>query len=203
MGNEFKKKTMRLSTLSSGRLRHLRQVVFFVMEGKNTEPAYFDWLKTNGWISSRFALRLDRSTGATDAKNLLRRAERLRKSNPDAVVCIILDKDRNSQDSINELYQWQSNHPKNCKVAVSFQKFELFLLMHYGEVFGVKTPSEIDSKMELVEPGYGRKKIPKMKNRTRQDLEREISLAQSKVNQLPDKDVSQIAALVQWLISAE
>ena len=200
MGSALKENTKRFSSICSGKKRFLRQPVCLVVEGKNTEPAYFEWLRSNNWISSKFVLRLDSVEGATAAKNLLKRAERLRKSNRDAIVCIVLDKDQNSAESLNELYQWRDKYPEKCKVAVSIPKFELFLLMHYGEVVGLNTPSEIDARIETVQPGYGRRKIPKMNSLTRENLRRAITLAKLKVNRLPEKDVSEIATLVEWLI---
>lgn len=40
-----------LSRFSSQRIRQARKPVILIVEGKNTEPAYFDWLNKNRFAS--------------------------------------------------------------------------------------------------------------------------------------------------------
>ena len=179
------------------------KLLFFLVEGKNTEPAYFDWLRKQELVNEKFNLKLQPAEGATSAKGLLSRAKRIRKENPDAYLCVILDKDANSEEILNSLQAWAKKFPEKCKVAITFPKFELFLLMHYGDVSGLNTAGAIDRQMEIYQPGYSRKKIPNMERLSADNVLDALKRAKLAKNQLPERDASQIADLVQWLIKAD
>ena len=137
MERKSKHTKMGLSRFGKSSIRRTRQTVIFLVEGKNTEPAYFDWLRKQELVNEKFNLKLQPAEGATSAKGLLSRAKRIRKENPDAYLCVILDKDANSEEILNSLQAWAKKFPEKCKVAITFPKFELFLLMHYGDVSGL------------------------------------------------------------------
>ena len=192
-----------LSRFRKSFIRQTRQTVIFLVEGKNTEPVYFDWLRNQRLVNEKFNLKLQHAEGATSAKGLLSRAKRIRKENPDAYLCVILDKDANSEEILNSLQAWAKKFPEKCKVAITFPKFELFLLMHYGDVSGLNTAGAIDRQMEIYQPGYSRKKIPNMERLSADSVLDALKRAKLAKNQLPERDASQIADLVQWLIKAD
>ena len=194
---------MGLSRFGKSSIRRTRQTVIFLVEGKNTEPAYFDWLRKQELVNEKFNLKLQPAEGATSAKGLLSRAKRIRKENPDAYLCVILDKDANSEEILNSLQAWAKKFPEKCKVAITFPKFELFLLMHYCDVSGLNTAGAIDRQMEIYQPGYSRKKIPNMERLSADNVLAALKRAKLAKNQLPERDASQIADLVQWLIKAD
>ena len=109
-----------LSRFSSQRIRQARKPVILIVEGKNTEPAYFDWLKKIGLLRDDLNLKIEKSTGATSAKKLLARAERIRKNNPGVLICVVLDKDSNSSETLEALRIWQSHLPsyKSKKLGI-------------------------------------------------------------------------------------
>ena len=203
MERKSKHTKMGLSRFGKSSIRRTRQTVIFLVEGKNTEPAYFDWLRKQGLVSEKFNLKLRHAEGATSAKNLLSRAKRIRKENPDAYLCVILDKDENSDEVLNSLQGWAKKFPEKCKVAITFPKFELFLLMHYGDVSGLNTAGAIDSQMEIYQPGYSRKKIPNLERLSADSVLAALKRAKLAKNQLPERDASQIADLVEWLIKSD
>ena len=188
-----------LSRFSSQRFRQPRKPVILIVEGKNTEPAYFDWLKRIGLIRDDFNLKIEKSSGATSAENLLTRAERMRKNNPGAIICIVLDQDRNSSETLDALRIWQSHHPDQTRVAISIPKFEIFLLMHFRTVDGLNTPEAIDAAMEIIQPGYKRQKLPKMSGCGIESVYRAIEAANLKSNQLPERNAFDLAQLVEFL----
>ena len=171
-----------------------------IVEGKNSEPAYFDWLKQKSLIKEDFNLKVEKSTGATSAKNLLSRAERIRKNNPEAIVCVVLDRDRNSSEILDALRKWQLQHSAQTRVAISIPKFEIFLLMHYMSVDGLNTPEVIDATMEKIQPGYKRQKLPKMVGCGIENVYQAIDAAKLKKNQLPERNAYDLAVLVEFLI---
>lgn len=203
MERKSKHTKMGLSRFGKSSIRRTRQTVIFLVEGKNTEPAYFDWLRKQELVNEKFNLKLQPAEGATSAKGLLSRAKRIRKENPDAYLCVILDKDANSEEILNSLQAWSKKFPEKCKVAITFPKFELFLLMHYGDVSGLNTAVAIDRQMEIYQPGYSRKKIPNMERLSADNVLAALKRAKLAKNQLPERDASQIADLVQWLIKAD
>ena len=203
MERKSKHTKMGLSRFGKSSIRRTRQTVIFLVEGKNTEPAYFDWLRKQELVNEKFNLKLQPAEGATSAKGLLSRAKRIRKENPDAYLRVILDKDANSEEILNSLQAWAKKFPEKCKVAITFPKFELFLLMHYGDVSGVNTAGGIDRQMEIYQPGYSRKKIPNMERLSADNVLAALKRAKLAKNQLPERDASQIADLVQWLIKAD
>lgn len=192
-----------LSRFSSQRFRQPRKPVILIVEGKNTEPAYFDWLKKIGLIRNDLNLKIEKSTGATSAKNLLTRAERIRKNNPEALVCIVLDQDRNSSETLEVLRIWQSKHPDQTRVAISIPKFEIFLLMHFRSVDGLNTPEAIDAAMEIIQPEYKRQKLPKMSGCGVENVYQAIKAASLMSNQLPERNASDLAQLVEFLIKKD
>ena len=192
-----------LSRFSSQRFRQPRKPVILIVEGKNTEPAYFDWLKKIGLIRDDLNLKIEKSGEATSAKNLLTRAERIRKNNPEALVCIVLDQDRNSSETLEALRIWQSKHPDQTRVAISIPKFEIFLLMHFRSVDGLNTPEAIDAAMEIIQPGYKRQKLPKMSGCKTENVYRAIEAANLKSNQLPERNAFDLAQLVEFLIKKD
>ena len=203
MERKSKHTKMGLSRFGKSSIRRTRQTVIFLVEGKNTEPAYFDWLRKQELVNEKFNLKLQPAEGATSAKGLLSRAKRIRKENPDAYLCVILDKDANSEEILNSLQAWARKFPEKCKVAITFPKFELFLLMHYCDVSGLNTAGAIDRQMEIYQPGYSRKKIPNMERLSADNVLAALKRAKLAKNQLPERDASQIADLVQWLIKAD
>lgn len=203
MERKSKHTKMGLSRFGKSSIRRTRQTVIFLVEGKNTEPAYFDWLRKQELVNKKFNLKLQPAEGATSAKGLLSRAKRIRKENPDAYLCVILDKDANSEEILNSLQAWAKKFPEKCKVAITFPKFELFLLMHYCDVSGLNTAGAIDRQMEIYQPGYSRKKIPNMERLSADNVLAALKRAKLAKNQLPERDASQIADLVQWLIKAD
>ena len=203
MERKSKHTKMGLSRFGKSSIRRTRQTVIFLVEGKNTEPAYFDWLRKQELVNEKFNLKLQPAEGATSAKGLLSRAKRIRKENPDAYLCVILDKDANSEEIRNSLQAWAKKFPEKCKVAITFPKFELFLLMHYCDVSGLNTAGAIDRQMEIYQPGYSRKKIPNMERLSADNVLAALKRAKLAKNQLPERDASQIADLVQWLIKAD
>ncbi len=203
MERKSKHTKMGLSRFGKSSIRRTRQTVIFLVEGKNTEPAYFDWLRKQELVNEKFNLKLQPAEGATSAKGLLSRAKRIRKENPDAYLCVILDKDANSEEILNSLQAWAKKFPEKCKVAITFPKFELFLLMHYCDVSGLNTAGAIDRQMEIYQPGYSRKKIPNMERLSADNVLAALKRAKLAKNQLPERDASQIADLVQWLIKAD
>ena len=203
MERKSKHTKMGLSRFGKSSIRRTRQTVIFLVEGKNTEPAYFDWLRKQELVNEKFNLKLQPAEGATSAKGLLSRAKRIRKENPDAYLCVILDKDANSEEILNSLQAWAKKFPEKCKVAITFPKFELFLLMHYCDVSGLNTAGAIDRQMEMYQPGYSRKKIPNMERLSADNVLAALKRAKLAKNQLPERDASQIADLVQWLIKAD
>lgn len=188
-----------LSRFSSQRIRQARKPVILIVEGKNTEPAYFDWLKKIGLLRDDLNLKIEKSTGATSAKNLLARAERIRKNNPGALICVVLDKDSNSSETLEALRIWQSRHSDQTRVAISIPKFEIFLLMHFRAVDGLNTPEAIDVAMETIQPGYKRQKLPKMSGCGRENVCRAIQAANQRSNQLPERNAFDLAQLVEFL----
>ena len=195
-------KTVRkgLSRFSSHQYKRARRPIILIVEGKNSEPAYFDWLKQKSLIKEDFNLKVEKSTGATSAKNLLSRAERIRKNNPEAIVCVVLDRDRNSSETLDALRKWQLQHSAQTRVAISIPKFEIFLLMHYMSVDGLNTPEVIDATMEKIQPGYKRQKLPKMVGCGIENVYQAIDAAKLKKNQLPERNAYDLAVLVEFLI---
>ena len=112
-----------LSRFRKSFIRQTRQTVIFLVEGKNTEPVYFDWLRNQRLVNEKFNLKLQHAEGATSAKSLLNRAKRIRKENADAYLCVILDKDANSEEILNSLQAWAKKFPEKCKVAITFPSF--------------------------------------------------------------------------------
>lgn len=192
-----------LSRFSSQRFRQPRKPVILIVEGKNTEPAYFDWLKKIGLIRNDLNLKIEKSTGATSAKNLLTRAERVRKNNPGALICIVLDQDRNSSKTLQALRIWQAQHPIQTRVAISIPKFEIFLIMHFRAVDGLNTPEAIDAAMEIIQPEYKRQKLPKMSGCGVENVYQAIKAASLMSNQLPERNASDLAQLVEFLIKKD
>lgn len=192
-----------LSRFSSQRFRQPRKPVNLIVEGKNTEPAYFDWLKKIGLIRDDLNLKIEKSGEATSAKNLLTRAERVRKNNPGALICIVLDQDRNSSETLQALRIWQAQHPIQTRVAISIPKFEIFLIMHFRAVDGLNTPEAIDAAMEIIQPEYKRQKLPKMSGCGVENVYQAIKAASLMSNQLPERNASDLAQLVEFLIKKD
>ena len=110
-----------------------------------------------------------------------------------------IDQDRNSSETLDALRIWQSHHPDQTRVAISIPKFEIFLLMHFMTVDGLNTPEAIDAAMEIIQPGYKRQKLPKMSGCGIESVYRAIEAANLKSNQLPERNASELAQLVEFL----
>lgn len=91
-----------------------------------------------------------------DPKQVLKRFEKaMRKQDfrPNDEAWLLIDIDSWDKNDIKDVLDWAATD-KRYHVAISNPKFELFLIMHFGNGNGCTTPSKVDSVLKQHMPKY-------------------------------------------------
>lgn len=137
--------------------REYRKVFWISAEGK-TERDYFSM---NAFRGRDYSIRFPENIhpNRRNPAAVLKRFEKamkkevLRKGDE---AWIVVDVDNYDKAELSSLYIWERKDARN-HVAISNPKFELFLLMHFGNANGCTTPELVDVKMKKTMPEYDKR----------------------------------------------
>lgn len=186
--------------------RLLRKTYHLFMEGKCTEPEYFNMLKRKCPFIN---LKLHPHSDKNDPIQLLERAEEFRKSKEfrerdckEDQVWIIVDTDNRPKSRLTPLYQWSKN--ENCGLAISNPKFEFWLLSHFEKGDNISNTKECEKRLRKHGLKYEKDHIEEEKLWPR--IQTAISNSEEKHKQCKDWHVdnhSTVYVLVREILDSE
>lgn len=140
--------------------RLYRNIFFILMEGKETEPRYFRFLKKK---CDTCVIRLLPHRTQNHPSQILERARKLiAKENlkKNDYVCIVVDIDNNKKEDIQTLIDW-SREDTRFILAISNPNFEFWLLHHFDKGDGISSKRECNERLQRYWPDI--KKLISMK----------------------------------------
>lgn len=139
-----------------GATREYRKVFWVGTEGR-TERDYFAGVpfRVDGAVVQFPAARSDKTNPRQVLTHFLKalKGRNVRKGDE---RWLVVDTDQWTQADFSELIRWQNDDSKN-HLAISNPKFELFLVMHYGEADGCTTAAGVDRVLKKHIPGYSKR----------------------------------------------
>lgn len=126
--------------------RRYSKLFIVATEGEITEPQYFDLFNEK---QSRIKVQcIKRGQGNTPAGVLRRMSVYLRQEGlkKEDEAWLVVDKDQWSDDELRLLFNW-SLKEDNYGFALSNPKFEFWLLLHFDDGDGIRTPRECDERL--------------------------------------------------------
>jgi len=138
-----------------------RKFIIIATEGDRTEKQYFDIFKNSNAVIKLECLRSkDRSSPKQVLERMQHylRREGLDKNDKKWQAWLVLDCDQNSEDTLQELYQWtQSN--EHYHLAVSNPQFEYWLLLHFENGKKISNGKECVRRLRYYCPNYTKNDI--------------------------------------------
>jgi len=136
-------------------VRSYRKLFVIAAEGAKTEPEYFALFNSQGSV-----IRVSCLKGRHDSSppQVLKRMERhlqkegLRASDE---AWLVVDKDQWNDSQLSQLYSW-SKTEANFGFALSNPKFEYWLLLHFEDGSGLKTPRECSDRLSRFITDYSK-----------------------------------------------
>lgn len=124
--------------------RSVRKIFIIGVEGE-TEKLYFDQFKG---VSPVIRILTTRGGTRADPDSVVEKVERQLEQLRDEetlrsadAAWVVIDRDTWDPEALKRVYEWTAQH-KNRWVAISNPQFELWLLLHYEEGYGVVTQKE-------------------------------------------------------------
>ena len=133
--------------------RRYSKLYIVATEGEITEPQYFELFNEK---QSIVRVKCLKSGKGNTPEDVLRRMsvflgqEGLKK---DDEAWLVADKDQWSDDQLRLLFNW-SLKADNFDFALSNPKFEYWLLLHFDDGDGIRTPRECDERPSRYLPDY-------------------------------------------------
>jgi hypothetical protein len=160
--------------------RPYRKLLIIAVEGKKTEKGYFDIFRT----MQSLMIYIECLNSKTDSSPLhvLERMKRhladkeLKKTDE---AWLVVDKDQWTDDQLKTLCGWAQTRD-NYGFALSNPKFEYWLLLHFEDGDGIRSPTDCDNRLKQHIPDYA-KKIPPHKF-TRERIEAAVARAKRRDN---------------------
>ncbi len=128
-------------------IRPYRNIFFILMEGKETEPQYFRFLRKK---YETIVIRPLSHRTQNHPLQILERArklienENLKKNDH---VCIVVDIDNNKKEDIQTLIDW-SREDARFILAISNPNFEFWLLHHFDKGDGISSKRECYERLQ-------------------------------------------------------
>ncbi len=127
--------------------REYRRVCWISAEGK-TERDYFSM---EAFRRSSFAIRFpkDIHPNRRNPTAVLKRFQKtLREEDfrKDDMAWLVVDVDSYDMSELMRLVDWERENPRH-HIAISNPKFELFLVLHFGNAAGCTTPTTVDAEL--------------------------------------------------------
>ena len=138
--------------------RFLKKIIHFAVEGEVTEVQYLGNLQN---IYTNFVFRTISCTDNSPKKILdsMKKFEKSYNFNNKDYLLIMIDRDRWSEDAIEEVWNWKRK--KNYRIfIISNPCFELWLLRHYTQGGGASTCQICRTLLKRYNPSLADKKIP-------------------------------------------
>lgn len=136
-----------------------RKIFILSTEGKITEPDYFSMFDNDN-IHIKIVKGKSKKTRKSSPDSVLQRMseyleeEKLKKEKSDQ-YWLVIDKDMWLDSQIQPLYAWASE-AKNRGFALSNPKFEYWLLLHFEDGKGIRSPRELLDHLNKYLPGYAK-----------------------------------------------
>ena len=164
------KKTNRLYSLTKRRRKfernsgvsRYRRIFIISVEGTKTEPQYFSIFNDRSKVIHTTCI-YDRKTSSSPLQALERirshlEAKKLRKGDE---AWIVVDKYNWRDQDLAQLFKW-SLKSDSYGFALSNPKFEYWLLLHFEDGHGVRTPKECDDRLVRQLPDYCKNINPRL-----------------------------------------
>jgi len=164
------KKTNRLYSLTKRRRKfernsgvsRYRRIFIISVEGTKTEPQYFSIFNDRSKVIHTTCI-YDRKTSSSPLQALERirshlESKKLRKGDE---AWIVVDKDNWRDQDLAQLFKW-SLKSDSYGFALSNPKFEYWLLLHFEDGHGVRTPKECDDRLVRKLPDYCKNINPRL-----------------------------------------
>lgn len=135
--------------------RKPKTVVTLLVQGKVTEPEYFDRMKQLRDWGKKAAIKMDRYP--KDPKTMAERAERMVAQEDSDVVFIVFDWDDSPQSQVVEAVRITNKRANREKLyaAISYPKFDLWLCAHRRTMkqgCDSSKVTQIEKQLQILEP---------------------------------------------------
>lgn len=133
--------------------REYRKVFNVFMEGRKTEPLYFEILKRQ---CDHVSILLHPSTTKTDPNQILIRAKRHIKKNgldKNEEAWIVVDVDNRNKSEFDALFVWRDEN-KQHGLGISNPSFEYWLLLHFDHGDSIKNITDCISRLRQHIPNF-------------------------------------------------
>jgi hypothetical protein len=130
-----------------------RKMFFVAVEGKKTEPQYFDILKK---ILPNICIKCvqgGNKTSPIQILNTLKKFMQGEKFLKTDEAWIVIDKDSWTEEQLFTVWKWSQEDPRNG-LAVSNPKFEYWLLQHFEEGNNISGSNECSKRLNKYIPNY-------------------------------------------------
>ncbi len=135
--------------------RRYKKMFILAVEGKKTEPQYFDIFNKKNSVIHVFCLKTkDKSSSLHVLKKMKQHLKEkgLKKSDE---AWLVVDKDQWTDKQLRQLHQW-SQQDEHYGFALSNPKFEFWLLLHFEDGDGVSSSRRCSEKLARHLPDYNK-----------------------------------------------
>jgi hypothetical protein len=135
--------------------RPYEKLFVIACEGEETEPQYFNLLKSF-LLNEKVRLKPlsgKKKTSCTQVLDKLKRHLRENNVMEPYEAWLVIDKDDNQEKDLRKIYEW-SQSKDNYGLALSNPKFEYWLLLHFDEAKGVQSSVQCSERLKRHLPDY-------------------------------------------------
>lgn len=139
--------------------KRYRPIILIGTEGTDTEPDYFNLVRS---IFNSVTIKICPSRGmkGSSPDRVLKRMRSelaltpLKKDRGDQ-AWIVIDRDQWTNEQFDHVFDWEKEK-SHYHVAISNPKFEYWLLLHFYNASGIRTPREVEEKLLKYLPNYNK-----------------------------------------------
>jgi hypothetical protein len=181
--------------------RSYKRLFLISSEGKVTEPEYFFQFNTD---LVNIQIKCLNSKDKSSPKEVLNRVRKYLKDNKlhsQDEAWLIVDRDQWKVSDLNELFRW-SKEKENYGLALSFPKFEIWLLLHFEDSSSLTDPKNCSERLEKYISDYKKslKGIKFTKDMIKTAINRAKQLDNPPCHDWPKKKGSTVYKIVEKII---